>query len=161
MTALVMTALVMTAVVARIRRRLGGRPSDQGSTVVEVVILAPALALFLGLIVAGGRLAVAHQAVEAAAAQAARAASIARTQDQALTAARPAAISVLGAQGLNCVTSAVSLDVAGFATPAGTPASVGATVTCQMPLADTLPGLPGSISVTATVRSALDTYRER
>ncbi|CAN5175726.1 pilus assembly protein [soil metagenome] len=151
----------MTALRARARRRRGGRPSDEGSTVVEVVILAPALALFLGLIVAGGRLAVAHQAVEAAAAQAARAASIARTQDEALTAAQAAATSALGAQGLNCVASAVNIDVAGFATPAGTPASVGATVTCQVSLADTLPGLPGSLGVSATVRSALDTYRER
>ena len=151
----------MIALLTRARRRLGGRASDEGSTVVEVVILAPALALFLGLIIAGGRLAVAHQAVEAAAAQAARAASIARTQDEALTAAQSAATSALGAQGLNCVASEVSVDVAGFATPAGTPASVGATVTCQVSLADTLPGLPGSLGVTATVRSALDTYRER
>jgi Flp pilus assembly protein TadG len=151
----------MTALLTRARRRRGGGPSDRGSTVVEVVILAPALALFLGLIVAGGRLAVAHQAVQAAAAQAARAASIARTHDEATTAAQLAATAALDAQGLNCVGSAVSIDVAGFAAPAGTPASVGATVTCQVPLADTLPGLPGSISVTSTVRSALDTYRER
>lgn len=151
----------MIALLTRARRRRGGRPSDEGSTVVEVVILAPALALFLGLIVAGGRLAVAHQAVEAAAAQAARAASIARTQDEALTAAQSAATSALGAQGLNCVASEVSVDVAGFATPVGTPASVGATVTCRVSLADTLPGLPGSLGVTSTVRSALDTYRER
>ena len=71
------------------------------------------------------------------------------------------ATSALAAQGLNCVASNVSVDVAAFATPAGTPASVGATVTCQVSLADTLPGLPGSLGVTATVRSALDTYRER
>jgi len=151
----------MIATLARARRRRGGHLSDEGSTVIEVVILAPALALFLGLIIAGGRLAVAHQAVEAAAAQAARAASIARTQDEALTAAQSAATSALGAQGLNCVASEVTVDVAGFATPAGTPASVGATVTCQVSLADTLPGLPGSLGVEATVRSALDTYRER
>lgn len=151
----------MIAVLSRARRRRGGRRSDEGSTVIEVVILAPALALFLGLIIAGGRLAVAHQAVEAAAAQAARAASIARTQDEGLTAAQSAATPALGAQGLNCVASEVTVDVAGFATPAGTPASVGATVTCQVSLADTLPGLPGSVGVTATVRSALDTYRER
>lgn len=151
----------MIALLTRARRRPAGRPSEEGSTVVEVVILAPALVLFLGLIIAGGRLAVAHQAVEAAAAQAARAASIARTQDEALIAAQSAAISALGAQGLNCVASEVNVDVAGFATPAGTPASVGATVTCQVSLADTLPGLPGSLDVTATVRSALDTYRER
>jgi Flp pilus assembly protein TadG len=151
----------MTTKFARARRRRGGRPSDEGSTVVEVVILAPALALFLGLIVAGGRLAVAHQTVEAAAAQAARSASIARTQGEALTSAQTAASMALAAQRLNCVASAVNVDVGGFASPAGTPASVGATVTCQVSLADTLPGLPGSIGVTATVRSALDTYRER
>lgn len=151
----------MIAALARARRRRGGHLSDEGSTVIEVVILAPALALFLGLIMAGGRLAVAHQAVEAAAAQAARAASIARTQDEALTAAQSAATSALVAQGLNCVVSAVNVDVAAFATPAGTPASVGATVTCQVSLADTLPGLPESVGVGATVRSALDTYRER
>lgn len=149
----------MTSLFARVRVRV--RPTDEGSTVVEVVILAPALALFLGLIVAGGRLAVAHQAVEAAAAQAARSASIARVQAEALTSAQTAATSALADQGLNCVTSTVSVDVAGFASPAGTPASVGATVMCQVSLTDTLPGLPGSISVTATVRSALDTYRER
>ena len=151
----------MMHVLTSARRRRRGRPSDEGSTVIEVVILAPALALFLGLIIAGGRLAVAHQAVEAAAAQAARAASIARTQAEALTAAQSAATSALAAQGLNCVASNVIVDVAGFATSAGTPASVGATVTCQVALADTLPGLPGSLGVEATVRSALDTYRER
>ena len=151
----------MSTLLARARRRLGGRASDEGSTVLEVVILAPALALFLGLIVAGGRLAVAHQSVEAAGAQAARAASIARTQDEALTAARSAATSALDDQGLNCVTSDVSVDVAGFATPVGAPASVGVTVMCEVSLADTLPGLPGTIAVSSTVRSALDTYRER
>lgn len=150
----------MTGLGDRVRRRVGGA-SDEGSTVVEVVVLAPALALFLGLIIAGGRLAVAHQAVEAAAAQAARAASIARTQEAALADAEGAATAALSAQGLNCVASAVSVDAAGFAVPVGTPASVGATVTCQVPLADTVPGLPGSLPVTVTVRSALDTYRER
>jgi len=150
----------MTGLGALVRRRVGGA-SDEGSTVVEVVVLAPALALFLGLIIAGGRLAVAHQAVEAAAAQAARAASIARTQEAALAGAEEAATAALSDQGLNCVASAVSVDAAGFTVPVGTPASVGATVTCQVPLADTVPGLPGSLPVTVTVRSALDTYRER
>ena len=128
---------------------------------IEVVILAPALALFLGLIIATGRIAVAHQAVEASAAQAARAASIARTQSEANTTAQGAATSSLQGQGLNCVTSTVTLDTSGFAAPVGTPASVGATVSCAVDLSDTLPGLPGTLTVTATVRSPLDTYRER
>ena len=63
----------MSGLLRRLRLRQG--PSERGSSVVEVVILAPALGLFLALIIAGGRVAVAHQAVEASAAEAARAAS--------------------------------------------------------------------------------------
>jgi Flp pilus assembly protein TadG len=136
-------------------------PSDRGSSVVEVVILAPALGLFLALIIAGGRIAVAHQAVEASAAEAARSASIARTQGQAQALASAAALLSLADQSTRCVSTQVTLDTTGFAAPVGTPASVGATVTCQVDIAGLLPGLPGSMSITATVRSPLDTYRER
>lgn len=136
-------------------------PRDCGSSVVEVVILAPALGLFLALIIAGGRVALAHQAVEASAAEAARAASIARTQGQAGADARTAAASSLASQNTRCVSTSVSVDTSGFATPVGTPASVSATVTCQVDLAGLLPGLPGSMTITATMRSPLDTYRER
>ena len=79
----------MSGLLRRLRLRQG--PSERGSSVVEVVILAPALGLFLALIIAGGRVAVAHQAVEASAAEAARAASIARTQGQAQASAEAAA----------------------------------------------------------------------
>ena len=50
----------------------------------------------------------------------------------------------------------------GFATPVGTPATVSATVTCVVELSDlALPGVPGTRTVTVTVTSPLDTYRER
>ena len=137
------------------------RPGDEGSTVVEVVVLAPALALLIGLIIAGGRLAVAHQAVESSAAAAARAASITRTQAGAEDAAHDAAVASLDAQNLTCRATTITLDVAGFAAPVGTPASVSATVTCQVDLADTVPGLPGTLTVTSTMASPIDTYRER
>lgn len=137
------------------------RPGDEGSTVVEVVVLAPALALLIGLIIAGGRLAVAHQAVESSAAAAARAASIARTQADAEGKARDAAVASLDAQNLTCQATAITLDASGFAAPVGAPASVSATVTCQVELADTAPGLPGTLTVTSTVASPIDTYRER
>lgn len=149
----------MTGILRRLRLRQG--PSERGSSVVEVVILAPALGLFLALIIAGGRVAVAHQAVEASAAEAARAASIARTQGQAQASAEAAATASLTNQTTRCVSTAVTVDTSGFATPVGTPASVGATITCQVDLAGLLPGLPGSMNITATVRSPLDTYRER
>ncbi len=149
----------MSGILRRLRHRQG--PSERGSSVVEVVILAPALGLFLALIIAGGRVAVAHQAVEASAAEAARAASIARTQSQAQASAEAAASASLTNQTTRCISTAVTVDTSGFATPVGTPASVGATVTCQVDLAGLLPGLPSSMSITATVRSPLDTYRER
>lgn len=146
----------------KLLNRLPARgPRDRGSSVVEVVILAPALGLFLALIIAGGRVALAHQAVEASAAEAARAASIARTQGRAGADARTAATSSLASQSTRCVSTSVSVDTSGFATPVGTPASVSATVTCQVDLAGLLPGLPGSMTITATMRSPLDTYRER
>lgn len=143
----------------RVRSRCG--PRERGSSVVEVVILAPALGLLLALTIAGGRVAVAHQAVEASAADAARSASIARTQAQASADARSAADTSLREQGTHCVSTTIEIDSTGFAAPVGTPATVGATVTCRVDLAGLLPGLPGSIAIRATVRSPLDTYRER
>lgn len=147
---------------SRLRARPGraGR-SDRGSATVELVILAPVLGLFLALLVAGGRVAVAHQAVQASAAEAARSASIARTQAQAGTEARAGAATSLRNQDTTCRHTTVTLDTTGFAIPVGSPASVGATVTCQVELAGLLPGLPGSLAITATARSPLDTYRER
>ena len=148
-----------TPLVPWLRRRTGA--AERGSSVVEIVILAPALGLFLMLIIAGGRVAIAHQAVQSAAADAARSASIARTQGQAETSASSAATTSLRNQGTTCIATSVSVDSSGFAAPVGTPASVGATVTCQVDLSGLLPALPGSMPITATVRSPLDTYRER
>jgi len=53
---------------------------ERGSATVEAVIGVPAFLLLLGLLIVGGRVAIAHQVVQSAASDAARAASIARTQ---------------------------------------------------------------------------------
>ena len=136
--------------------------ADRGSAVIETVIGVPAFLLFVGLIIFAGRMAIAHQAVEAAANSAARSASISRTQAEAEGAASASASSALASQGLICASTAVSVDTTGFAAPVGTPAQVTATVTCEVDLADlSVPGVPGSKTVTATMRSAIDTYRER
>lgn len=142
--------------------KLGRGERDRGSAVIETVIGVPAFMLFVGMIFFAGRVAIANQAVESAANEAARTASIARTQEQASTDAATAAVASLAAQGVNCVSHDVSVDTSGFAAPAGTPAQVTATLTCRLNLADlALPGVPGTKTVTATVRSAIDTYRER
>ena len=142
--------------------RMSRRNRERGSAAIEAVIGIPAFGLFLVLIILGGRVTIAHQAVESAAAASARAASISRTQGQAQTAASAGATTSLRNQSVNCLTTQVRVDTSGFAAPAGTPASVGATVTCVVNLSDlALPGLPGSRSITATASSPLDTYRER
>ena len=118
--------------------------------------------LFVALIVFAGRVAIAHQAVQSAAADAARSASIARTQGAAQTEGNSAAATSLANQHVNCVTTTVSVNTSGFASSVGTPATVNATVTCHVNLSDIfLPGVPGSKAITATISSPLDTYRER
>ena len=135
---------------------------DRGSATIEAVILAPAFLLFVGLIIGAGRVAIAHQSVEAAAAEAARTASVARTAGQARADATSSAEHTLVNQGLQCATLTVAVDTTGFATPVGTPARVTATVVCVVSLADlSVPGMPGTLRVEATVGSPLDTYRGR
>lgn len=135
---------------------------ERGSAAIEIVLLVPALMLLLLFAVAGGRVAMAHGSVQQAAADAARAASIARTASSAHATAVSAASATLANQGLTCTSMTVSLDTSGFARPVGTPASVGATVSCTVALADlAVPGLPDTRLVTATVTSPLDTYRGR
>ena len=134
---------------------------ERGSAVVEVVLLAPVLGMLLALIVVGGRLAMAHMAVQASASEAARTASLARTVGEAGSSAYAAAVSGLQAQKVNCLDVTVQVDTGGFAAPVGTPASVAATVTCRVNLAGLLPAVPGSIVLSSTTSSPLDTFRER
>lgn len=135
---------------------------ERGSVTLEAVILIPAFLLFVALVIAAGRVAVARQGVQTAAAEAARQASIARTAEQANTKAQAGALQTLADQQLRCLSSSVVTDTSGFAAPVGTPASVSATVTCEVDLAGiAIPGLPGSLTITASFQSPLDTYRGR
>ena len=135
---------------------------DAGTVAVEAAILAPALLLILALLMFGGRNAIATGAVEQAAVDAARAASLARTGAQADTAARDAAARSLADQDLDCATITIQVDTSGFRTRPGQSASVDTTVTCLLRLSDlALPGIPGSKRISATAVSVVDTYRER
>ena len=135
---------------------------ERGSAVIEAVIGVPAFMLFVALIIFAGRVAIAHQEVQSAAADAARSASIARTQGAAQTAGDAAAATSLANQHVNCTVTTVSVDTTGFASPVGTPARITASVTCHVNLSDLwLPGVPGTKAITATMSSPLDTYRER
>jgi Flp pilus assembly protein TadG len=136
--------------------------SDAGSAAIEAAVGTPAFMLFVLLIIFGGRVAIAHQAVQSAASEAARTASIARTQGEAQTAGESGASASLSSQGLHCVSRRVSVDASGFALPVGTPARIQATVDCTIDLSDVAaPGVPGSMTITESMTSPLDTYRER
>ena len=135
---------------------------ERGSATIEAVILAPAFLLFIGLIIGAGRVAMAHQSVEAAAAEAARSASVARTAEQARAEATAGADHALTNQGVRCASLTVTVDTSGFSVPVGTPAKVTATISCVVSLAElSVPGIPGTVLVVASVGSPLDKYRGR
>ena len=123
---------------------------ERGSAAIEAAVGVPAFMLFVALIIIAGRVAIATQAVQASASEAARVASIARTQGAAGDAAKSAAASSLANQNLRCVRTAVTVDTTGFATPVGTPATIDAVVSCTVNLSDlSVPGVPGTRTVTA------------
>lgn len=133
---------------------------ERGSVAVELVLWAPAFALFLVAIIFGGRVAFSHQVVNSVAADAARAASISRTEAAAKTAAAQVARTGLTGQ-VSCVSTGVVVNTSGFRLPVGTPATVTVTVSCDVKAADL--GVPfiESIRVESTMSSPIDTYRTR
>jgi Flp pilus assembly protein TadG len=138
------------------------RRDDRGSAAIEAAILAPPLLVLIALAIIGGRIQIAGGAIEAAAHDAARAASISRTASQAQSSAYAAAGATLGQQGLHCARLDVVVDTSGFAVPVGQPATVAVTVTCVVDFSDLVAdGLPGSKTINASFVSVLDTFRTR
>ncbi len=118
--------------------------------------------LFIGLIIFGGRTATAHQALESAAADAARSASLERSATEAEAAAEQAARSSLSNQDIDCLAVNVDVDTDGFSTRVGHDSSVDVIVTCRLDLSDlSIPGVPGSRVLSASTSSPIDTWRER
>jgi Flp pilus assembly protein TadG len=143
------------------RPDLGGH-GQCGSTTLELVVWAPGLLLLIGLLIVAGRVNSANAAVEQAATDAARTASLARTAAIAEQQARQHAQQTLAAQGLACTATSVTVDTAGFGSAPGQPATVVATVSCAVRLSDLgVPGLPGTRTVAHASVSSLDTFRER
>jgi Flp pilus assembly protein TadG len=136
--------------------------TERGSATIEAAIGVPAFVLFVGLVIFGGRTAATHQALEAAASEAARSASIARTPATAASEAREAATSSITNQGIGCQHIDVTVDTGDFGKAPGQPGSVEVTVSCRLELADlTVPGIPGSRVMRASISSPIDTWRAR
>ena len=135
---------------------------DAGNAALELVVLAPVIFILIALVVAAGRTSIAQGAVDAAARDAARQASISLTPGTAQAAAQASAQAALSQDGLDCH-PVVHVYASQFTTTqVGQPATVKAMVTCVVPLSDlVVPGLPGSRKLSFEFTSPLDPYRER
>ena len=145
--------LAAEALRARLRPVAGGADAaERGSMSVEMIVLVPVLLLIVMIAVAGGRLVSAEGMVQAAARDAARAASIERSAGEADAAARRS----LAAADTAKARCSGGVDVGGF----GRGGTVTATVSCRVELSDLgLVFLPGATTVTANSTAPVDTWR--
>lgn len=137
---------------------------DRGLAALELVILAPVILLLICFVIAAGRTSIAQGAIDAAARAAARQASIAPNLGAAKQAAYAGAVAALRGDGLNCQRPVVNLPRVreAFRSQVGQSAQVHAVVVCRVRLSDlAIPGIPGSIRLTAGFTSPLDPFRSR
>jgi Flp pilus assembly protein TadG len=144
----------MTA--ATVQNRHPRVDAQKGSASVELVLVTPLFVLVLLVVVALGRLAEARLVVADAAHQAARAASLARTEGDARSQAQSVVSTALGQAGASCRRIHVHVSTADL-TPG---ASVTARVSCTADLGDlTRTGMPGRTTLHETAFSSIDTFR--
>jgi Flp pilus assembly protein TadG len=134
---------------------------ERGSVSIEVVIITPAILLFLLLVITAGRLAMAKQAVESAAFDAARQVSVVRSTATAENVARDSARSVLSNEGVTCDPAIIIAYTPQTIRP-GEKSSVEVAITCVIDLSDvSVPGIPGQVTVRENATSPIDRYREK
>lgn len=131
--------------------------AERGSAAVELTLVAPLLILLLVLVgVLVHRGVTARIELDAAAHQAARAATLARTVPAAHQAANTAARDALTTAGPGCLTTDVAVDTSRWR-PGGT---VTITLSCRLDLAAAVGfGLGGDRVLTATAVEPLDSFR--
>lgn len=129
---------------------------ERGASSLELVIVAPLLIMFLLLVVGLGRMALARQQVNAAAYDAARAASLERVVPAAAGQGQEAARRALDQRGMSCTSLSVDVDTGDYRSNG----QVTAKVTCVAKLSDlALSGLPGSRTYTATATVPIEQWR--
>ncbi|MFC8438127.1 TadE/TadG family type IV pilus assembly protein [Streptomyces griseoincarnatus] len=133
---------------------------DSGRIALEFVLWVPAVLVFFALAMTAGRIITADNAVDAAAADAAREASLARTAGQAHPRAVAAAQAAFAERKLHCSSTSVTVDTSGFSAPLGAYGAVTARVRCTVQLSDLGSGF-GSKTVESSFTSVIDRYRQR
>ncbi|WP_375000210.1 TadE/TadG family type IV pilus assembly protein [Aeromicrobium sp. CTD01-1L150] len=132
------------------------RSDERGAIAMEFLIMAPLLLAMIFLVVGMGRVAQAGGGVNAAAYEAARAASLERNHGAATAAGQAAATRSLSQRGMSCVGLNVRVDTGDYR--AG--GQVRARVSCQANLSDlVLVGFPGSKTYTHTAVVPIEQYR--
>lgn len=150
--------MILTSLPA-VRRLAGPGRADRGSVALELAVVTPAFLGLLLLIVGAGRVALAGQSVQQAAAQGARAASMARTPTAGSAAGKATAAQALSTQGLHCQPATVTVSTGDLAGAAGEAGTVRVAVSCRVKLSDlAVPGLPGSKTLRADMTMPIDTY---
>lgn len=122
----------------------------------ELVLLVPAFVLMVYVVVGMGRLGLARVNIDAAARDAARAGSIARSPADAEAAARRAANATLGTHSITCADLDVDVDTAEFRPGGWVRVEVGCTVAMGE-----LVGMwaPGDRTMQASGQAVVDTFR--
>ena len=131
------------------------RGDESGSSTVELVILTPLLVTFLLFMVALGRLGLSRAEVNAASADAARAASLAPTAGAAPGRAEAAARATLDSRNITCASLSVTTDTGAF----GHGGQVAVTVSCGVQLGDLTPLVGGTRTITSRFVEVTDRYR--
>lgn len=140
-----------------LRRRVRRLRGDGGFMALELAVLTPFVIAAVLLVVGFGRVAHGRQLVDQAAAVSARAAALANSAGQAQIDGHAAAAGTLAQTEVSCTALQVSVDTTAFV-PGG---QVEVTVSCTADLSGlALSGLPGSMTMTATARAPLETYRD-
>lgn len=136
--------------------------AEHGGGSIGFITTVGIIVLLIGFLIFAGRISTAGNAVESAAAAAARDATLARSDTTAFTNANEAAKRVLSQQGINCAGLRIDIDTSGFRAPLGQYGQVGVTITCTADYSSiAIPGIPGSKTFTSTASSPVDQYRER
>ncbi|QSB14928.1 pilus assembly protein [Natronosporangium hydrolyticum] len=136
---------------------------QRGSAALEMAVIMPLFVVLFTTAVVLGRTGHAISAVEMAAYDGARTASLARDAGTAQVQAQATVTERLSDRGYACVGGPeVVVDTSGFAQDVGEPASVTVTVTCRVSFADIdLLGVPADQRMSASFTSPLDQYRIR
>lgn len=133
----------------------------RGSITVEFAVLGPALVLLLLVVAVGGRVVRSQGNLDGAAADAARAASLARSPAQAASLAHGAAQADLGPTS-ECAAGTVRTEVSGFPPAGPAPAAaaqVRVTVDCEVDMSPfTVLGFAAHLSFTGRAVAPVDPY---